>query len=597
MINSDIRTQASIIGMILDLWSKLQSKRRKQFVGLVILMVLASFSEMVSIGIIYPFLGILTSPERAMNFPVIKSIAEFGKIDTPQELLLPIMIGFILSVLIAGAIRLTLLYTSTRYAYAVGADISLDIYRRSLYQPYSVHINRNSSEVINAISGKSAMMIGSILVPMMALISASFLFFGVLLALLAIDISIALGVSFLFGAIYYVILRVTKSSLQKNSECIADQSSQVIKSLQEGLGGIRDVLLNGVQEVYCKIYQQADLPLRLAQGNNSFISASPRLLIEMIGMILVACLAYYLSIKNMANGGEVVIPVLGALALGAQRLLPVLQQGYSSLAIIRGANATLRDVLMMLDQPLLDGERDKATDSIPFNRSIKLSHIGFRYYQDSPPVLKDIDLEILKGQRVGFVGTTGAGKSTLLDIVMGLLIPIEGGLMVDSQQIHKNNISSWQKHISHVPQSIYLADSSIEENIAFGVPIKEIDHAKVRLAARQAQISKVIEGLPLGYKTKIGERGIRLSGGQRQRIGIARALYKQADVIVFDEATSSLDSETEQSVMEAIDGLQKDLTILIIAHRLTTLKNCDLIVELEQGKIKRVDSYSKLVTL
>ena len=583
--------------MIADLWSKLQLKRRQQFIGLLILMLFASIAEVISIGAIFPFLGIITSPERVLNIPGMRLFADFFQISSPSELLLPVMIFFIFAVIISGVIRLILLYANTRYSYSVGADLSLDIYRRTLYQPYAVHISRNSSEVINAISGKTAMVIGSILVPVMTLISASILFFGILLALLAIDASIAIGVSFIFGIIYYVILRFTRSTLQKNSECVARESNQVIKSLQEGLGGVRDVLLDGTQEVYCKIYERADLPLRLAQGDNSFISASPRYLIEMIGMTLVASLAFYLNQNNSKNGAELVIPVLGALALGAQRLLPVLQQGYSSLAIIRGAKASLGDVLTMLNQPLPDRSADASSGLIAFNKNIILQNIGFKYGKDSDLILSKINLEILKGQRIGFIGTTGAGKSTLLDIVMGLLSPTQGDLLVDDQSIDAKNIRTWQRHIAHVPQSIYLADSSIEENIAFGVPIDDIDHDRVRLAASQAQISNIIESWPHQYKTKIGERGIRLSGGQRQRIGIARALYKQAKVIIFDEATSALDSDTEQTVMDAVDGLHKDLTVLIIAHRLTTLKSCDLIVELEHGTIKRVGQYSNLVNI
>lgn len=583
--------------MVADLWLKLQPKRRQQFIGLLFLMVLASLAEVLSIGAVFPFLGIIASPDQALKIPGVRLFSDVFQLKSASELLLPLMIFFIFAVIISGVIRLTLLYASNRYSYAVGADLSLDIYRRTLYQPYGVHISRNSSEVINAISGKTAMVIGSILVPVMALISASILFFGVLLAILTINASIAIGVGLIFGVIYYFILRFTKSTLQKNSECIARESNQVIKSLQEGLGGIRDVLLDGTQELYCKIYKRADLPLRLAQGDNAFISASPRYLIEMVGMILVACLAFYLNFGENKNGAELVIPVLGALALGAQRMLPVLQQGYSSLAIIRGAKASLSDVLSMLNQSLPNQLNMASTEMPIFNKSILLQNVRFKYSTDSQFVLSNINLEILKGQRIGFIGKTGSGKSTLLDIVMGLLIPTEGSLMVDGRLINLENIRSWQGQIAHVPQSIYLADTSIEENIAFGVPIEDIDHSKVKCAAIQAQISDVIESWHLKYKTKIGERGIRLSGGQRQRIGIARALYKQAKVVIFDEATSALDSNTEKTVMDAVDKLHKDLTVLIIAHRLTTLKNCDQIVELEDGMIKRVGSYSSLINI
>lgn len=588
---------ASLISMLIALWHKLHRKRKKQFVGIALLMVLASISEVISIGIIFPFLAMLTAPEKIMDYSSIQTAVNFFNINTSSQILFVAMLLFVVSVVFAGIIRLTLLYVNTRFSYAVGADLSLDVYRRALYQPYSTHISQNSSEVINAINGKTAMIIGSILVPVITLLSASILFIGIFFAVIVINALVALALVIFFGFIYYLILRFTKKSLYQNSECIAQESSQVIKSLQEGLGGIRDVLLDGTQEIYCKIYQRADLPLRLAQGNNSFISASPRFLIEMIGMILVAFAAFYLTKNGGENGGALVIPVLGALALAAQRVLPVLQQGYSSLAIMRGAKASLGDVLLMLDKPLPNILDKPASELITFKKNITLENVGFGYNKDCPFILRNINIEILKGQRVGFIGTTGAGKSTLLDIVMGLLSPTEGVLAVDGQSIDEKNIRSWQRHIAHVPQSIYLADSTIAENIAFGVPSDDIDYDKVVLAASQAQISNVIESWPLQYKTKIGERGIRLSGGQRQRIGIARALYKQANVIIFDEATSSLDGDTEKTVMDAVDGLNKDLTVLIIAHRLTTLKNCDLIIELGNGTIKKVGRYSNIVNI
>ena len=224
-----------------------------------------------------------------------------------------------------------------------------------------------------------------------------------------------------------------------------------------------------------------------------------------------------------------------------------------------------------------------------------MNQLGFRYSLQTPYVLQQLDLTIPKGSRVGFIGTTGSGKSTLLDIVMGLLQPTDGSLEIDGQVVTPVNNHAWQAHIAHVPQAIFLADSSVEENIAFGVPKEKIDHQRVRDAAQQAQIADSIETWPMQYQTFVGERGIRLSGGQRQRIGIARALYKKADVIIFDEATSALDNETEQAVMQAIEGLSQDLTLLIIAHRLTTLKNCTQIVELGDGGIQRAGSYQNIV--
>jgi ATP-binding cassette subfamily B protein len=386
---------------------------------------------------------------------------------------------------------------------------------------------------------------------------------------------------------------LTRKRLLINSQTVARESTQVIKSLQEGLGGIRDVLIDGSQEFYCQIYRNADHPLRRAQGNNAFINFSPRYAMEALGMVLIAALAYALA--QQSDGIAMAIPFLGALALGAQRLLPVLQQAYGSWASIQGSLASLQDTLELLDQPLPAYVDQPPVKSLTFQRQIALKQISFRYSPQTHWVLKDLSISIPKGGRVGFIGTTGSGKSTLLDIVMGLLQTTEGTLEVDNQTVTPANHRAWQAHIAHVPQAIYLADSTIEENIAFGVPKDEIDIQRVELAAQQARIAASIESWPEQYQTIVGERGVRLSGGQRQRIGIARALYKQANVIIFDEATSALDNETEQSVMEAIEGLSEDLTLLIIAHRITTLKGCTQIVELGDGGIKRTGNYQDII--
>jgi ATP-binding cassette subfamily B protein len=487
---------------------------------------------------------------------------------------------------------LLLLWTSTRLSYAAGADLSIKIYRGTLYQPYAVHIARNSSEIIDGISTKTNSAIYLITVTL-NLISSTVMLIAILVALLSVEPVIALAAFGGFGLIYVAIIGVTRKRLLINSQTVARESTHVIKSLQEGLGGIRDVLIDGSQAAYCQIYRNADQPLRRAQGNNAFINYGPRYAMEALGMLLIATLAYALA--QQVDGIAKAIPILGALALGAQRLLPVLQQAYGSWSSIQGGQASLQDTLELLDQPLPDYVDQPAAKQLPFQHQIAFKQLSFRYSAQEPWVLKDLNLSIPKGSRVGFIGTTGSGKSTLLDIVMGLLQPTDGSLVIDNQAVTPVNHRAWQAHIAHVPQAIYLADSTIEENIAFGVPKEQINIQRVRQAAQQAQIADSIESWPKQYQTFVGERGIRLSGGQRQRIGIARALYKQADVIIFDEATSALDNETEQAVMQSIESLSKDLTLLIIAHRLTTLKNCTQIVELGDGGIQRTGSYSDIV--
>ena len=580
--------------LLTRLWLHISKRRRTQFALLLILMILASFAEIISIGAILPFLAVLTDPDRIFNYPSVQPFIHVAGLTSPTQLLLPLTILFGIAALISGAIRLLLLWASTRLSFATGADLSIIVYRRTLYQPYSVHVARNSSEIINGISGKTAAVISTV-VAILNLISSVTILLAILFTLLSVDPLIALSAFGGFSLIYTVIIKITKSRVLLNSQLIARESTQVIKSLQEGLGGIRDVLIDGTQATYCNIYRNADLPLRNAQGNNSFIGMSPRYALEALGMLLISALAFTLA--NQPHGIAKAIPVLGALALGAQRLLPVLQQAYSSWSTIQGGQASLQDALELLDQPMPDYADQPPAKPIPFQHQIDLKDLSFLYTPHTPLVINNLNLTIPKGSRFGFIGVTGSGKSTLLDIVMGLLQPTEGSLQIDEESITTSNNRAWQAHIAHVPQAIYLADSTIEENIAFGIPKGKIDFNRVKIAAEQAQIADIIETWPKKYKTYVGERGIRLSGGQRQRIGIARALYKQADVIIFDEATSALDNETEQAVMESIESLGEDLTVLIIAHRLTTLKNCTQIVELADGGIKRTGTYQEIINV
>jgi ABC-type multidrug transport system fused ATPase/permease subunit len=584
--------QQPITRLLRRLWQHISLRRRGQFVFLLLLMILASFAEILSIGALIPFLGVLTKPESVFEHPVLQPLIDTLLLTKPDQLLLPLTLVFGFAVLLTGAVRLLLLWANTHLSYSAGADLSISIYRRTLYQPYAVHVARNSSEIISGISNKTGSAIQTINMSL-NLISSSFMLIGIFIALLAVDSFVAISAFAGFGLMYIFIVQLTRNRMSNNSQIVARESTNVIKSLQEGLGGIRDVLIDGSQTTYCKIYFDADQPLRRAQGNSTFINYAPRYGMEALGMLFIAGLAFMLAMQE--DGIARAIPVLGALALGAQRLLPVLQQAYGAWTGIKGNQASLQETLDLLDQPLPEYADKPVPKPIPFDREINLKQISFQYSPKSTWVLKNLNLRIKKGSRVGFIGVTGSGKSTMLDIVMGLLAPTNGIIEIDGLQITPSNYRAWQSHIAHVPQNIFLADSTIEENIAFGVPKNQIDSIRVREAARLAQIADIIETWPKLYRTVVGERGIRLSGGQRQRIGIARALYKQADVIIFDEATSSLDNETEEAVMHAIESLSNELTLLIIAHRLTTLKNCTQIVELNNSNIKRIGNYQDII--
>lgn len=585
--------QEHILKTLLRLWSKLSPRRREQFLLLGILMLIGGLAEVVSLGAVIPFLAALASPEKVLShqtvatlFAILRQIMGpfgFSFPETPgPQVFVPVLAGaFALAALGAGAIRLLLLWAGLRLAHAAGADLSLEVYRRTLNQPYSVHVCWNSSAIISNITTKVGT-VGGVLAGCLTVGTSIIVVTFIVLALFAIHPGVAIVAALSLGLSYAATTIASKKRLFQNSSRISQETTQVVKALQEGLGGIRDILLDGTQNVYCQIYQKADLPLRRALASNIFIAQSPRFIMEAIGMILFAGLA--LGLAHEPKGIVAALPMLGALALGAQRLLPALQQGYAAWTGIQGSRSITEDVLNLLDQPVSPDISRAPAKPLSFKKTIRFECVKFRYSSKTPWVLDGLSFKIPRGSRVGFVGKTGTGKSTCLDLLMGLLEPNDGRIFIDEQPLCQNNLRAWQGNIAHVPQAIYLSDSTLAENIAFGVEPEKIDMKRVKEAAHHAHIADFIESSSQGYQALVGERGIRLSGGQRQRIGIARALYKQATVLVFDEATSALDQETERAVMEAIEDLSPDLTILIIAHRLTTLKNCTQIIELGNDK-------------
>ena len=588
-----MKNTPNINQLLIKLWSNINTRRKFQIGFLVILMFFASIAEIISIGMVLPFLTVLTEPSRLFNNHYINHVLKIYGIVNADELLFFVTFLFIVVVIFSVSIRILLMWIQNRLGYAIGSDFSMDIYRKTLYQPYIVHVSRNSSEVITGITSKSASMINHVIIPILTIINSFFVLIMVLGTLIILS-PYFVPFSFLgFGFIYYLIMLFSKKKLLSNSKTVSRESSNLIKALQEGLGGIRDVLIDGSQETYLDIYKNADQPLRRANASITIIGSTPRYAVEALGMILIALVAFFISNQN--EGLSKAIPILGALALGSQRILPVLQQVYLNWTYLMGSRESLSDILQFLEQPLPKSANPENSALMSFQNKIEIKDLSFKYTNESPFVLYNLNFEIPKGSKVGFIGVTGSGKSTLIDIIMGLLTPNSGSVLIDNVKLNSKNISSWQKLISHVPQSIFLADSTISENIAFGVDRKKIDFDKIKLAAVKAQISNTIENWEDSYNTFVGERGIKLSGGQRQRIGIARAFYKKSSVIIFDEATSALDNNTEHEVMDAIDSLGNELTIIIIAHRLTTLKNCNIIFELNSNGIIKYDSYNEIL--
>ena len=585
----------STLNLLGGIWVHLSRRRRLQLAVLLIVMLASGLAELVSLGAVLPFLAVLSNPQQLWQQPLIQALALQLGYSEPQQLVLPATAGFALAAVLAALIRLLNLWLSGRLAAAVGSDLSCEAYLRTLYQPYKVHVQRNSSTLITSITSHIANTVQA-LNAVLQIVSALVVAAGLLIGLLLIDWLVAVSTAGLFGIAYGLVAATSRRRLQQNGGRIAEAANRRVQALQEGLGAIRDVLLDGSQATYLELYRCADRPQRQLESKNVFLSTFPRYALEALGLVAIGVLGGLLVLQR--GSGVAVIPLLGALALGAQRLLPALQQIYAGWANLNSWSASLAAVIELLEQPL--PQHHSIAPPLALQQNLRLQGVRFRYSPELPEVLKGLDLEIRRGERIGLIGTTGSGKSTLVDVLMGLLPPSGGRLLVDGLDLHDpahaECLAGWRAAVAHVPQNIYLADSSIAENIAFGVPRQAIDLARVKQAAEQAQISGFIESIPEGYASFVGERGVRLSGGQRQRIGIARALYKQASVIVLDEATSALDTGTEEAVMEAMESLSRDLTMVMIAHRLSTVQRCDRVVRLDHGAVVASGPPSLILT-
>src|SRR5688572_16950065 len=435
--------------LVFRLWEKLPRRRKRQFGLLAALMLVSAFAEVISLGAVIPFLSVLVAPERLFAYESVRRMAEMFGAHSPSELVLPVTIAFATAAIVAGAIRMLLLRLSTRLVFASGADLSSEVYRRTLYQPYEVHLSRNTSSVISSITHEVNVAAG-VLMSLQILGAAAILLIAIMATFIAINPAIAFTATVGFGGSYLAITRFSRRRLRENSEKIAAEQVQVIKALQEGLGGIRDVLLDGSQEIYLSTYRKADSPVRLALAENMYIGQSPRYAMETLGMVIIAALAFALMRKP--GGAADAITTLGILAFGAQRLLPALQQIYNSWSNIAGSEASLRNVIAMLDQVVKPELLLPRPGPLEFADAVRLERVRFRYGSSSPWVLDGLSLTIPKGARVGFVGTTGSGKTTTLDLIMGLLSPTEGRVSVDNVSLNQSNMRAWQRTIAHVPQ-------------------------------------------------------------------------------------------------------------------------------------------------
>lgn len=578
LIMQDIK----LINLVMRLWLYIDRRRKRQFFVLLALMLAASFLEILTVGAIIPFLGVLLSPEKFISEKQIYDELHFFSSDKEINLALLITIIFCLLVLISGIVRYLLLWVNTRFSFSLGSDISTDIYRRVLCQPYSYHISQNTSEIINAVMIRANGAITLVLHPVLNMIISIILLLIAIIFMSIVSFKLTFLILLIVTFFYISIAKYTRNKLLINGEKISKLSNKQLKHLQEGCGGIRDVIIGSNQNYFIKLFEIADKSLRFAQGQNLIIGNTPRYIIE-TGSTLVIALAAFILMSDRQQL-LIQIPTLTVVIISLQKILVQVQILYSSWVILKGNESSLKDTINLLES---ESKVSTSKQILKFNRNIRLKNINLIYGSQKHPVLEGVNLEIIKGSIFGIIGKTGAGKSSILDVLMGLTEPSSGCLYVDDFRINHQTISAWQGNISHVPQSIYLADTSVLENIAFGVDIDKIDIEKAKNAAEIAQIANVIDTWDSGYNTIVGERGSRISGGQRQRIGIARAIYKNANILILDEATNALDLETENKVMQSLCDLAKSgKTIIIVSHSEAILKYCHYIYNASTGITK-----------
>ena len=573
------------------IWRQLSPAKRREFFQVMALMITAAIFDVFSLGAVIPFLALLADPDRILAYPAVQAFLAGIGLDEKTEILFAATLLFAVLALVSGAVRVILNWHSNRYAYMVGNELGTAYFERILSRPYSYHALNNSSETVASIKKVQAIahqMLLPAMLSMGAVIGAVF----IVAALLAVDAETTVMAFIGFTLIYLLATKLTRPRLRRNAKLLSVFHARRIQSIQEALGGIRDLIIDRAQPVFVRRFRQVDGDMQMAEATTSFISGAPRMMIEAVGMAMIAFVACFALLRT--GDLAAVLPVLGVLALGAQRLLPLMQTLYKSWATVAGNYALAEDILRVLEEP----EKRSAAPAGPikgFRQLIQFRDVSFRYSGAGRPAVHGLDFVVPKGAKVGLVGRSGSGKSTVLDLLMGLLEPTEGSIEIDGVRLDPSNAADWQREIAHVPQDLFLADASIRENIAFGANPADIDDAHIRAAAEAADIATFINGLPDGYDSVVGERGTRLSGGQRQRLGIARALYKRAGVIFFDEATSALDGETEAAVMAAIERLDRNLTVILVAHRTSTLDFCDQIIRFDNGRVVEAGNFHQVV--
>ncbi len=584
-------------------WSILSSRRRHQIQILLVISLVAAVAEISNLAALLSFLKVLSSPEQS-----IAALGNWGQSLSQlshQQLLLAMGGTFLLFVLLASALRIVVIIGQLRLSALIGSDLAHQVLTSVLHRPYLWHLQQNSSEVISLLTVD----VDNVIMTAQASLgfaTNALIVLCLLAALLTISPGVMAVIALLLAAFFLVVFRFTRASLHRDGVDLSDHNRVSVQLIQEALGAIREVLLGDTQSFFLQGFHFHSRATRLASSRINIKAQLPRYLIEGFVMIVIVSLSLGLAITG--KGIEQQLPLLGTLSLGFYRLLQPLQQCFASVSILKANQSSLTRIAAsqtadVIYKDVVNGDNNLRLRPLVLPSShkcaemITIRNLGFRYSADGQTILKDLNLSIETGSRIALVGATGSGKSTLADVILGLLQPCEGEVLIAGRNLYSSPefLKQWQRLIANVPQQIYLSDGSFAENIAFAVPPEMIDWVRLRWSAKQACIAEMIEAQPDGYHAQVGERGTRLSGGQRQRIGIARALYREAKVLVFDEATSALDSKTEGDVIDSVSNLDRSITTIMIAHRFSTIMHCDQIYLLANGTLAAQGTYDQLM--
>lgn len=582
-----------------ELYSLLTNDQRKKLRRLQFLVVLMAFAELGSVLSIGPFMALVGDMSQLQSDGIVGDIYRMSGLEDPRTFLFWTGIGVLVALTIAALISMFTIWRLSMYGARVGAELSSRLYSHYMHQPWLFHASGSSSQLTNQIAQECGRITNGIINPLMQMNARIVMAVLMAVAIFVFNPIVAITGLVIFASAYMAMYRIVRQRLIRNGGTITTSNRMRFKMMGEGFGGIKDALLLGRQGVFTDRFQQASFRLANAQGKNQVMSQVPRFVMELVAFGSVIFLILYLLAAHDGNLGTI-LPLLSVYALAGFKLLPAFQQIYSSISGIRGnltAFEGLRDDLRASATATLQlAPNENSGEHLTPRESIELKNVQFTYPGKAEPALQDLTINIGVNQVIGLVGASGSGKSTAIDILLGLIQPENGELLIDGEPITKQQLRAWQNSLGFVPQSIFLADSSIRENIAFGLSPELVDEEKVQRAATMAHLDELLAELPDGLNTRVGERGVQLSGGQRQRIGIARALYHDADVLILDEATSALDGITEKLIMDAIHDFSGKKTIIMIAHRLTTVKQCDNIFMLSQGKVVDSGTFDELAT-